>query len=207
MKLDHYLHHVISFVLLGVLYHGVNLLSVYFQVAPDAELTLSARIFGVSGLLVLYFVLPLLLYSILKWKLLPQLHVKQPRFLSFVQQNTVLYLGFIFLYIIWNFGGDWLRDPVDLVSAITLLLYGVLFVFLIAAYITLVQYVHRYEYYEKAISHLRFVTILQLFLIYLFSSVAVLGADWFGFTYVLPVVGLLALAVYTEWQERVFAVR
>ncbi len=204
MKLDHYLHHVISFVLLGVLYHGVNLLSVYFQVAPDAELTLSARIFGVSGLLVLYFVLPLLLYSILKWKLLPQLHVKQPRFLSFVQQNTVLYLGFIFLYIIWNFGGDWLRDPVDIFSASILLVYGAFLLLIVSSYVTLIQYLHKYGHYEKAMHHLSLLRVLHLFSLYLAAGALVFTLDSFSVPFALPLVGLLALAAYTHWQERLF---
>ncbi|MFQ5620530.1 MAG: hypothetical protein ACE5FT_01660 [Candidatus Nanoarchaeia archaeon] len=203
-----FLHHVISLFIFVGYFFGANSLLISLDPTFRSFVGVS-RLIGMGTILLLYFVIPVLLYTVGKWYLLPEFGLKW-KFKDLLRVNYIMLSVLCMLFLIWFFVGDALYDGTDLVKIVILLLYGLLLLVGCSAGLLFVQCMHVKKKWNKAwketVKHWHYAFALLVAGVLLISVWSYVPDIYPA----LPQSSLLllvaiVLAGYTYWQERLYS--
>ena len=220
MNKNTYLHNVISCTIYIAYYYSASFVANTLKPTFDVivEQSVGYRIGVLAFLFVLFFIIPVLLYSFLKRKLLIEFGMHPLSYSSFVKQNMQLFMFAAVLFVVWDIIGAGFYDPTTQATAIILILYGILLAAGLLVFVTFMQYTHQAKTFTHGY-HAFWKHPRSLFLLAGLFSISV-ALSWglqtllMAYTITDPLANttivLLALgilAAYTIWQERVYALK
>ena len=200
-----FLHHFISLIIFGVYYSTATYVSKLIPTPAEPTLYIP----GLIGILLLFFVGPIILYTVGNWLLLPELGTKG-KFKTLLWQNSIVFIVLYAIFFVWFVVGDSLKDPITITMIFIWLLYGLLMLAIIAVGVLLLQCLHAKHSWEKAINSF---TKHWRYALYWLGGAVVVAFLW-AYLPVLPpkfmefsVFGIIILivAAYTQWQQKLYS--